>query len=86
MNKSWQIGIISYTFFMARLWKIEYAGALCHVLSRENGRLDIFYDDSDRLLFLKTVGEMSERFEVNVCAYVLMGNHYRFLSVILSEW
>ena len=64
---------------MARPWRIEYAGARYHVLSRGNGRQDIFYDDSDRLLFLKTVGEMSERFEVHVCAYVLMGNHYHLL-------
>ena len=40
---------------------------------------DIFYDDQDRLLFLETVGEMSERFEIDLFAYVLMGNHYHLL-------
>jgi REP element-mobilizing transposase RayT len=33
----------------------------------------------DRSLFLRTMGEMSERFEIDVSAYVLMGNHYHLL-------
>jgi REP element-mobilizing transposase RayT len=48
-------------------------------LSRGNGREDIFYDDRDRHLFLKAVGEMSERFEIDVYAYALMDNHYHLL-------
>ncbi len=51
---------------MARPWRIEFEGALYHVLSRGNGREDIYYDDQDRHLFLKTVGEMSDRFEIDV--------------------
>ena len=64
---------------MARPWRIEFEGALYHVLSRGNGREDIYYDDQDRHLFLKTVGEMSERFEIDVYAYTLMRNHYHLL-------
>ena len=64
---------------MARPWRIEFEGALYHVLSRGNGQQDIFYDDHDRHLFLKTIGEMSERFEMDVFAYALMGNHYHLL-------
>ena len=64
---------------MGRAWRIEFEGALYHILSWGNERKDIFYDDQDRLLFLKTIGEMSERFEIDVSAYVLMGNHYHLL-------
>ena len=64
---------------MARAWRIEFESALYHVLSRGNGGKDIFYNDQDRHLFLKTLGEMSERFEVDVFAYALMGNHYHLL-------
>jgi putative transposase len=60
---------------MARAWRIEYKGALYHVLSRGNQRGDIVGDDRDRKLFLDTVGEMSQRFEVDICAFVLMDNH-----------
>ena len=64
---------------MARAWRIEYEGALYHVLSRGNEGRPIFLDNDDRLLFLETLGEMSERFEIDIFAYVLMDNHYHLL-------
>ncbi|MEJ2165216.1 MAG: transposase, partial [Desulfobacterales bacterium] len=64
---------------MARAWRIEYGGALYHVLSRGNDRRNIVADDRDRNLFLDTAGEMSQRFEVDICAFVLMDNHYHLL-------
>jgi REP element-mobilizing transposase RayT len=64
---------------MGRAWRIEYEGAYYHILSRGNERKDIFLDDDDRHVFLDTIGDMSERFEVNIFAYVLMPNHYHLL-------
>jgi REP element-mobilizing transposase RayT len=64
---------------MARAWRIEYEGALYHVLSRGNQRQAIFLDDEDRGRFLEAIGKMAERFAVEVCAYVLMDNHYHLL-------
>ena len=64
---------------MARQWRIAYPGALYHVLSRGNGRQDIFLSGKDRRLFLDLVQEFSERFNIEVYAYVLMGNHYHLL-------
>ena len=64
---------------MARAWRIEYEGGLYHVLSRGNQRQAIFADDEDRQVFLTTLSEMAERFEVEVCTYVLMSNHYHLL-------
>jgi REP element-mobilizing transposase RayT len=64
---------------MSRSWRIEYEGALYHLLSRGNEGKDIFDDDGDRASFLYTVGEMSERFEMSVYAYVLMRNHYHLM-------
>ena len=49
------------------------------MLSWGNEQNDIFYDDQDRLLFLDSIGEMSERFEIDVLDYVLIGNHYHLL-------
>jgi REP element-mobilizing transposase RayT len=65
---------------MSRAWRIEYKGALYHLFSRGNEGRDIFINDKDRFVFLDTVGEMSERFEIDVFAYVLMGNHYHLLA------
>jgi REP element-mobilizing transposase RayT len=64
---------------VARAWRIEYEDALYHVLSRGNQRQAIFVDDDDRLLFLNSLGDMAERFDVEIYAYVLMGNHYHLL-------
>ena len=64
---------------MSRPWRIEYEGAFYHVMSRGNNRCDIFLDDKDRQLFLDILGDMAERFDVDISAYVLMGNHYHLL-------
>jgi REP element-mobilizing transposase RayT len=64
---------------MARQWRIEFPGAFYHVLSRGNARQEIFLSDNDRNLFLTLLGELSERFNIEVYAYVLMGNHYHLL-------
>ena len=64
---------------MTRPLRIEYEGAFYHVLSRGNERKEVFRDDKDRTLFTEIPGEMSERFSVDIFAYVLMGNHYHLL-------
>ncbi|HUU40191.1 MAG TPA: transposase [Desulfatiglandales bacterium] len=64
---------------MTRPWRIEYEGAYYHVLSRGNERKDIFYGDKDRKLFVDTLGEVSDRFSVDIFAFVFMSNHYHVL-------
>lgn len=64
---------------MARPWRIEFEGALYHVLSRGNEQKNIFWNNEDRVSFLNCLGEMSARFETDIFAYVLMGNHYHIL-------
>ena len=64
---------------MARAWRIEYKGALYHVLSRGNAGQNIVKDDDDCHLFLETVGDLAERFGIDIFAYVLMDNHYHLL-------
>jgi len=48
-------------------------------MSRGNDGQDIYLNDDDRKLFLETISEMSERFEVDIFTYVLMSNHYHLL-------
>jgi len=55
---------------MARVWRIEYVGALYHLMSCGNDGQNIFLND-DRGLFLETIPEMPESFEVDIFAYVL---------------
>jgi putative transposase len=64
---------------MARQWRIEYKGALYHIMSRGNEGRSIHSDDVDRDLFLSLLGEMSERFGIEIHSWVLMSNHYHLL-------
>ena len=42
---------------MPRPLRIQYAGARYHVMSRGNRREAIFYDDADRVEFLRNLGQ-----------------------------
>ncbi len=42
---------------MPRKMRVEYPGAMYHVMSRGDRRDDIFFDDVDRYHFIKTLGE-----------------------------
>ena len=42
---------------MPRKLRIEYPGAIYHVINRGDRREDIFRDDADRTRFLETLGE-----------------------------
>ena len=64
---------------MARPIRIEYPGAFYHVISRGNERRAIFRGDNDYELFLNTLGEASDRFDVLIHAYCLMPNHLHLL-------
>jgi len=61
---------------MARSVRIEYPGAIYHVMARGNRRDMIFLDDSDREMFLNTLGQACERSGHQVLGWVLMSNHY----------
>ena len=45
---------------MPRQLRIQYPGAMYHVMSRGNRRQDIFLDDVDRQDFLKTLGQVGQ--------------------------
>ena len=64
---------------MARQLRIEFEGAYYHIFSRGNNQSNIFHSDEDRQDFLYILADMSERFEIEIYAYVLMDNHYHLL-------
>jgi putative transposase len=64
---------------MARRPRIEYSGALYHVITRGNHRQKIFYDDHDRAKYLEVAAQLSEAQSFRVHAYVLMANHVHLL-------
>lgn len=64
---------------MTRALRVEYAGAVYHVMCRGNNGQDIFLSNRDRTCFLKTLEESCEQTGWIVHAHVLMGNHYHLL-------
>ena len=64
---------------MPRSIRIEYPGALYHVMARGNRRESIYRDEDDRRCFLKALGEACGMTGWRVHAWVLMGNHYHLL-------
>jgi len=61
---------------MAGPIRIEYPGAVYHVMVRGNHGQVIFGDNQDRKAFVQTLGEACEKTGWRIHAYVLMGNHY----------
>jgi len=64
---------------MPRALRIEYEGALYHVMNRGDRREEIFLGDEDRLLFLKTLEEACGKSRWQVSAYCLMSNHFHLV-------
>jgi REP element-mobilizing transposase RayT len=61
---------------MARKVRLEYAGALYHVINRGNYRQDIFAEDGARLSFEKAIFEACTKARWRLHAFVIMSNHY----------
>src|SRR5450759_4434274 len=64
---------------MPRKLRLEYPGAIYHVMSRANGKGHIFETDVDRQDFVKTLAETCAKTGFQVHAYCLMRNHFHLV-------
>lgn len=64
---------------VARKLRIEYPGALYHVMNRGDRREAIFRNDMDRVLLLSVLTEACEKTGWQVHAYCLLGNHFHLV-------
>ena len=64
---------------MARKLRIEYPGAIYHVMNRGDRREAIFRDEEDREQFLTTLGQGCLKTGWQVHAYCLMPNHFHLV-------
>lgn len=64
---------------MARKLRIQFPGAIYHVMSRGDRREDIFRDDFDRESFLKTLADACAKTAWQVHAFCLMPNHFHLV-------
>jgi hypothetical protein len=70
---------------MARKLRIQYPGAIYHVVNRGDRREAIFADDVDRERLLETLSEACQKIGWPVQAYCLMGNHFPAVLIMASE-
>jgi putative transposase len=64
---------------MPRPVRVEYAGAIYHVMNRGDRREPIVRDDRDRQRFLETLGETCRKTQWEVLAVCLMPNHFHLV-------
>ena len=64
---------------MPRQLRIEYEGAIYHVMSRGDRRENIVQGDADRELWVKALGEACTKCDWQVHAYCLMSNHFHLV-------
>jgi len=64
---------------MARKLRVEYPGAVYHLMSRGDRREPIFQDDRDRQRFVETLAECCGKTGWQVHAHVLMPNHFHLV-------
>jgi REP element-mobilizing transposase RayT len=62
-----------------RKLRVEYEGAIYHVMNRGDRREPIFVDDEDREKFIETLGQACGKTGWQVHAYCLMGNHFHLV-------
>lgn len=64
---------------MARPLRIEFPGATYHVTTRGDRREPIYQTDADRRLHLALMAQALRRFDGQLLAYCLMGNHFHLV-------
>ncbi len=64
---------------MARPKRINKGGVVYHVLNRANGRLKIFKKPSDFEAFEQILSEAIDRFDMRLCGYCIMSNHWHLV-------
>jgi REP element-mobilizing transposase RayT len=69
---------------MGRPLRVEFSGAIYHVTSRGDRQEPIFRNDGDRHAWMRIIASVCERFQWNIHAYCLMGNHYHFVVETLN--
>src|SRR6516225_2462275 len=67
------------TTSMARKIRIQYPGAIYHIMNRGDHQERIFLDEQDRQRFLATLEEACEKTAWQVHSFCLMSNHFHLV-------
>ena len=70
---------------MARPLRIEFPGAIYHVMSRGNARQTVFCDDSDYQRLIKGLETVVGRLGWDLLCFVLMPNHFHLAGPLSAR-
>ncbi len=66
-------------------YRIQTTEAPYHVFSRGNNKDPIFFDERDRLVYLKILRLSKEKFDFKLFAYCLLENHFHLFLQMLKD-
>jgi len=66
---------------MPRQRRVVLPGYPHHITQRGNNRRDVFFDDSDRELYISLLREYTAQYQVKILGYCLMTNHVHLIAV-----
>ena len=70
---------------MARMARVVVPNCWHHVTQRGNRGQTVFFEDSDRMMYLQLLARHTRRHGVRVAGYCLMGNHVHLIASPLEE-
>ena len=70
---------------MGRKPRVEYSGALYHVIQRGNNREYIFDKNEDKIFLLKEIKERKTGTGFKLYGYVIISNHYHLVLQVQDE-
>jgi putative transposase len=70
---------------MPRIARIIAPSYPHHITQRGNNRATVFFDDEDRLTYLKLITGNAKKYYLQILAYCLMDNHIHLLAVPETE-
>ncbi len=74
-----------YDSLMPRIARIIAPNYPHHITQRGNNRATVFFDDEDRLTYLKLLAGNAKKYQLRILAYCLMDNHIHLLAVPETE-
>jgi len=66
---------------MARIARVVVPACWHHVTQRGNRRQTVFFDDTDRTLYLQLLARYAGQCSVRIAGYCLMGNHVHLIVI-----
>lgn len=66
---------------MPRQRRVVLPGCPHHITQRGNNRRNVFFDDSDRTLYLSLLREYTSEYGVDILGYCLMTNHVHLIAI-----